>query len=51
MNEFEKYIRKMMIKILLENNSLTDEDSYIDLSRAKNSLGEIELQLSKLLRD
>ena len=39
------------LKILLENYSLTEEDSYIDLSKAKNSLGEIELQLSKLLRD
>ena len=39
------------LKILLENDSLTDEDSYIDLSRGKNSLGEMEMHLSKLLRD
>jgi hypothetical protein len=39
------------LKILLENNSLTDEDSYIDLSKGKNSLGEMEAQLSKLLKD
>ena len=39
------------LKILLESNSLTDEDSYIDLSKGKNSLGEIESQLSKLLKD
>jgi hypothetical protein len=39
------------LKILLENDSLTEDDSYIDLSRAKNSLGEMENQLSKLLRD
>jgi hypothetical protein len=39
------------LKILLENYSLTEEDSYIDLSRGKNSLGEMEMHLSKLLRD
>ena len=39
------------LKILLENDSLTEDDSYIDLSRAKNSLGEMENHLSKLLRD
>jgi len=39
------------LKILLESNSLTDEDSYIDLSKGKNSLGEIESQLGKLLKD
>ena len=39
------------LKILLESNSLTDEDSYIDLSKGKNSLGEMESQLSKLLKD
>jgi hypothetical protein len=39
------------LKILLENDSLTEEDSYIDLSRGKNSLGEMEMHLSKLLRD
>jgi len=39
------------LKILLENDSLTESDSFIDLSKAENSLGEIESQLSKLLRD
>ena len=39
------------LKILLESSSLTDEDSYIDLSKGKNSLGEMEVQLSKLLKD
>jgi hypothetical protein len=39
------------LKILLENDSLTEEDSFIDLSRGKNSLGEMETHLSKLLRD
>jgi hypothetical protein len=39
------------LKILLESDSLTDEDSYIDLSKGKNYLGEMEAQLGKLLRD
>jgi hypothetical protein len=39
------------LKILIENDSLTESDSFIDLSKAKNSLGEIESELSKLLRD
>jgi hypothetical protein len=39
------------LKILLESESLTDEDSFIDLSKGKNYLGEIENQLGKLLRD
>jgi len=39
------------LKILLESDSLTDEDSYIDLSKGKNSLGEMEEKLNKLLGD
>lgn len=39
------------LKILLENDSLTDEDSFIDLSKGRNYLGEIEEQLGKILRD
>jgi hypothetical protein len=39
------------LKILLENDSLNEEDYFIDLSRGKNSLGEMETHLSKLLRD
>jgi len=39
------------LKILLESDSLTDDGSYIDLSKAKNSLGEIEDRLNKLLGD
>lgn len=39
------------LKILLENDSLIEESSYIDLSKGKNSLGEIESQLGKLLKD
>ena len=39
------------LNILLESDSLFEEDSYIDLSKARNSLGEMENQLKKLLRD
>jgi hypothetical protein len=39
------------LKILVEQGSLTEDDSYIDLSKGKNSLGDIEAQLSKLLKD
>jgi hypothetical protein len=39
------------LKILLENSSLIEDDSYIDLSKGKNSLGEIENELNKLLGD
>ena len=39
------------LNILLESDSLFEEDSYIDLSKAKNSLGQMESQLEKLLRD
>jgi len=39
------------LKILLENDSIFDEDSFIDLSKGKNSLGDIEEQLNKLLKD
>ena len=31
------------------NFSSTEDDSYIDLSKARNSLGDIETQLDKLL--
>jgi hypothetical protein len=39
------------LKILLESDGLTDMDSYIDLSKGKNFLGEIENHLGKLLND
>jgi len=41
---------KNNLKILLENDDIAG-DSYIDLSKGKNSLGSIEEELSKLLRD
>jgi len=39
------------LKILVENYSLTESNSFIDLSKAENSLGEMEAQLRKVLRD
>jgi hypothetical protein len=39
------------LKILIENSNLIEEESYIDLSKARNSLGDIETQLNKLLND
>jgi flagellar biosynthesis chaperone FliJ len=39
------------LNILLESDSLIEEESFIDLSKARNSLGEMETQLKKLLRD
>jgi len=38
------------MKILLESDELTG-DSYIDLDKARNSLGSMEDELSKLLKD
>ena len=37
--------------ILLENEGLFNDDTYIDLSKAKNYLGEMETELGKLLND
>jgi hypothetical protein len=39
------------LKILVEQSTLTEDESFIDLSKGKNSLGDIESQLSKLLKD
>ena len=39
------------LKILLESESLFDDDSFIDLSKGKNYLGEMEKHLNKLLND
>jgi hypothetical protein len=41
---------KNNLNILLESDDF-HEDSYIDLSKARNSLGSMEDELSKLLRD
>ncbi len=39
------------LKILLENDNMYGEDEFIDLSKGKNNLGEIENRLNKLLGD
>jgi hypothetical protein len=39
------------LKILVERSTMTEDESFIDLSKGKNSLGDIESQLSKLLKD
>jgi hypothetical protein len=39
------------LKILLESEGLFDDDSFIDLSKGKNYLGEMEKHLNKLLND
>jgi intein/homing endonuclease len=44
-------IKRDNLNILLESDDLTHAEDYIDLSKARNSLGEMEKQLSKLLRD
>jgi len=44
-------VEKNNLNILLESDGLTEADSFIDLSKAKNSLGEMEDRLNKLLRD
>jgi hypothetical protein len=43
--------KKDNMKILLESDNFLDEESFIDLSKARNYLGEIEKHLSKLMDD
>jgi hypothetical protein len=43
--------KKTNHNILLENESLLEMDQFIDLSKAKNYLGEMEQHLNKLLND
>jgi hypothetical protein len=45
----ESFEKKDNLKILLESDGFTEDDSFIDLSKARNSLGDIETQLDKLL--
>jgi hypothetical protein len=45
----ESFDKKDNLKILLESDGFTEDDSFIDLSKARNSLGDIESQLDKLL--
>ena len=47
----ESYGRRDNLKILVENEDLLNEETFIDLSKARNSLGDMESQLNKLLRD
>ena len=47
----ESVEKRNNLKVLVENESLISEESYIDLSKARNSLGEMEEQLNKLLKD
>jgi hypothetical protein len=44
-------VKRDNLNILLESGNLTEDDSYIDLSRARNSLGDIEKELNKILND
>jgi len=39
------------LKILLESENLLNDETFIDLSKARNYLGEMEEQLKKLLND
>jgi hypothetical protein len=39
------------MNILLENNTLISEDDYIDLSKGRNSLGDIGDELDRILKD
>jgi hypothetical protein len=47
----ETFNNRDNLNILLENEGIFEEMSFIDLSKAKNYLGEMESQLSKLLKD
>ena len=44
-------VKRDNLNILLESDSLILDDDFIDLSKAKNHLGEMEEQLNKLLGD
>ena len=47
----ESFERRDNLKILVENEDLLNEESFIDLSKARNSLGDMEKQLKNILRD
>ncbi len=44
-------VQRDNLKILVENQGLFNADDYIDLSKARNQLGELEKHLNKLLSD
>jgi hypothetical protein len=46
-----QYERTDNLKILVENEDLFAENEFIDLSKGRNHLGDIEKQLSKILKD
>jgi len=39
------------LKILIESETMYNDEEFIDLSKGKNNLGDIEIQLNKLLGD
>ncbi len=47
----ESIDKKDNLKILLESENMYDEEEFIDLSKGKNNLGQIEDRLNKLLGD
>ena len=42
-------VKKDNLKILVERASMIQDEDFIDLSKARNSLGEIQDELDKLL--
>jgi len=44
-------VKKDNLNILIENYNLIDETSFIDLSKGKNSLGEMTEKLNRLIND
>ena len=44
-------VKKDNLKILVEHASMIQDEDFIDLSKARNSLGEIQDELDKLLGD
>jgi hypothetical protein len=47
----ESFKKGNNLKILLESDTMLENDSFIDLSKGRNFLGEIEGELNKLLGD
>ena len=42
-------IKRENLNILLENDDMMSENSFIDLSRGRDNLGDISIELDKLL--
>ena len=47
----ESVTKRDNLKILVESETMYNDEEFIDLSKAKNNLGDIEKQLNKLLGD